>query len=252
MSPIPNQAPPYFAGPIAVNNSLPVLARAHQNAAMMSDQLINHLPARGYLLHAQVILSSCNLLKPILWCLYYMALVIWLRSCPFAESSSNSWFHKLAQFGVEKLFNDAPVQSLADMLYYLTTITIKNVLCLEVPWQAWCTALESIGLNLAQRFVFIFCMNISESRSYCITSVSFLQMSKEQQTQYGLPQMLLNFHSLKVLEENKGNTEEISKSLGVASLVMKGISVTDGEAYAIRRFSWMQVWHFFWLKPMNH
>ena len=66
-------------------------------------------------------------------------------------------------------------------------------------------------------------------------------MLPEAQAEFGLPDMVAHYHSLKTLEEPKGKAEVVSKSLGVSSLVFKGISVNDGAALALRRINWMQV-----------
>lgn len=66
-------------------------------------------------------------------------------------------------------------------------------------------------------------------------------MSSDGLQDYGLPEMLMEYHSLKTLEEPRQKAEALSKALGVSSLVFKGVSIQDGDAYAIRRISWLQV-----------
>lgn len=53
--------------------------------------------------------------------------------------------------------------------------------------------------------------------------------------------MVQQFHSLYPLEDINGDDEIPSSALGVRTMIFKGISSSDGQAYAIRRIDSRQV-----------
>lgn len=75
---------------------------------------------------------------------------------------------------------------------------------------------------------------------FCLP-LTTMQMPAELQMEQGYPDMLQHFHSLYPLDDLKAKTEQPSRALGVQSWILKGISMHDGAAFAIRRFSWRQV-----------
>lgn len=68
-----------------------------------------------------------------------------------------------------------------------------------------------------------------------------MQMPSEMQAEVGYPDMLQHFHSLYPLEDSRSASERPSKAFGVQSEVLKGVSMHDGTAFAIRKFGWRQV-----------
>lgn len=56
-----------------------------------------------------------------------------------------------------------------------------------------------------------------------------------------LPEMVQRFHSLFPLEDVNREDESPSTSFGVRTMIFKGISSSDGQAYAIRRIDGRQV-----------
>lgn len=56
-----------------------------------------------------------------------------------------------------------------------------------------------------------------------------------------LPEMVQRFHSLFPLEDVNREDEIPSTSFGVRTMIFKGISSSDGQAYAIRRIDSRQV-----------
>ena len=65
-------------------------------------------------------------------------------------------------------------------------------------------------------------------------------MPADLQEENGYPDMLQQFHSLYPLDNTKAG-EQLSRALGVQTQVLKGVSMHDGVAFALRRFSWRQV-----------
>ena len=62
-------------------------------------------------------------------------------------------------------------------------------------------------------------------------------MTPEMQAETRLPDAVRQYHSLYPLEDPRAADEAGSKAFGVQSLVLKGISAHDGQAYALRRIS---------------
>lgn len=66
-------------------------------------------------------------------------------------------------------------------------------------------------------------------------------MPSEIQVESGIPEMVQQFHSLYPLEDLHSAEDRPSIALGVQSVVFKGISIRDNQAYALRRISRRQV-----------
>jgi hypothetical protein len=56
-----------------------------------------------------------------------------------------------------------------------------------------------------------------------------------------LPEMVQRFHSLYPLEDMNRDDEIPSSAFGVRTMIFKGISSSDGQAYALRRIDSRQV-----------
>ena len=69
---------------------------------------------------------------------------------------------------------------------------------------------------------------------------SILQLDPEQDL-VDLPEMVQRFHSLFPLEDVNREDEVPSTSFGVRTMIFKGVSSSDGQAYAIRRIDSRQV-----------
>lgn len=68
----------------------------------------------------------------------------------------------------------------------------------------------------------------------------WVQLDPEQDL-VDLPEMVQRYHSLYPLEDVIREEEAPSTSLGVRTMIFKGVSSSDGQAYAIRRIDSGQV-----------
>ena len=68
----------------------------------------------------------------------------------------------------------------------------------------------------------------------------WVQLDPEQDL-VDLPEMVQRYHSLYPLEDVIREEEAPSSSLGVRTMIFKGVSSSDGQAYAIRRIDSRQV-----------
>jgi hypothetical protein len=76
-----------------------------------------------------------------------------------------------------------------------------------------------------------------QQRAYLVAA----QLNPDVDGELGLPDMLQQYHTLYPLEDMAAAGEQPSPALGVRSTVLKGISSTDGKAYALRRIDGRQV-----------
>ncbi len=53
--------------------------------------------------------------------------------------------------------------------------------------------------------------------------------------EWGLPEMVQQYHSLCPLEDLALAREKLSQAFGMKTALLKGVSHTDGQAYTLRR-----------------
>lgn len=78
-----------------------------------------------------------------------------------------------------------------------------------------------------------------QSLVFLLTTL-WVQLDPEQDL-VDLPEMVQRYHSLYPLEDVIREEEAPSSSLGVRTMIFKGVSSSDGQAYAIRRIDSRQV-----------
>ena len=61
------------------------------------------------------------------------------------------------------------------------------------------------------------------------------------EAEWGLPEMLGQYHSLYPLEDLAAAREHPSQALGLPSQLLKAVSAKDGQGYALRRLDPRQV-----------
>lgn len=74
-----------------------------------------------------------------------------------------------------------------------------------------------------------------------VASLLFRWQLDPEQDLVDLPEMVQRFHSLYPLEDVNRDDEIPSTAFGVRTMIFKGISSSDGQAYAIRRIDSRQV-----------
>lgn len=59
---------------------------------------------------------------------------------------------------------------------------------------------------------------------------------------WGLPEMVQQYHSLYPLEDIAAAREQPSQAFGIPTIVLKGVSSRDGQPYTLRRLDSRQAW----------
>ncbi len=77
-------------------------------------------------------------------------------------------------------------------------------------------------------------MNVPR-RGRAVTARARAQVNVEAEGDYGLPEVLQQYHSLYPLEDLGAAADAPSQAFGVATQVVKAVSALDGQAAALRR-----------------